>query len=302
MNRDVVLLPNFNRPEMLQIQMELITENPGWNDNFHYIFSLDYGFKRDLLPLIRLWRSKMASSELFEVSPMQGSYPRWLKQSRAIYKAYRRSLSHNPQYIFMLEDDIAPSNIFFEWHYQVQQKFKPFCSIGTRNHSLMPPIPQGNHNKEVFFHPSFQSLGVCWPGQNLSRILDTYFPETYWRNPLGFTQKTFPGTKIPLAYLEQDSVFNRAIEKENLRVVYPTLPVAYHMGVYGKSTRTSRVTGTLDEKVRKLKSFIFDPVAVEKRYRDAGRDEYFFEDSRPIPLKQVLVGCKLKPEDNNNGQ
>lgn len=267
---DIVILPNFNRPEFLTVTLELIQKAHGF-EKFLYLFVLDYGFNPELEQIALNWHY---NKKILKVPKTSFKHT---KQSYALYSGYKTALGLGGEYIHLIEDDIFISTDYFNWHKQAQQ-LKPFCSIATRNHKVFPSII--GKLRLAYEHNSYQSLGVCWQKDNLSKALN-YFPLEYFQNPLEYTKKTFPNSKIPLGFLEQDSVINRLMEKDNLNAIYPYYPRAYHAGFYGKG-RGIRLQGTTAQKVKQIKEIGFDKEKIKNRILAQGN--FTPEDSVPVNL------------------
>ena len=189
---NVVLIPNYTRPEMLTIMLEQLEKTVHFRSHY-YLFTIDYGgLVKELTQVI---------NQFFERNQVAGSIyniPKTpyttTKQSFAIVSGYRKAIElENPEYVFLLEDDIMVANNFFHWHYTVHETNGIFCSIGTRNHNKMYPIIK--RYEAAYKDSSYQSLGVCWPKTSLTYAL-SFFTDSYFINPVSYIKNTFPDSKI----------------------------------------------------------------------------------------------------------
>lgn len=269
---DVVILPNFTRPEFLTLCLEQIQTNPNWAQ-FKYLFVLDYGYRRQLWEVIRPFKGN------YDVLEIPKTNLTTAKQSYALIQGYRRALQYNPEFIFMIEDDIMVSNDFFNWHYKVLQANEGlFASIASRSVNTDTPIIA--ELEKYFIAHTYQSLGICFPVNRLRYFL-TFFTPEYFNNPVKYVLHHFPQSKIGAMFCEQDGVFHRIVEKEQLPIAFPWYPRCYHAGVYGKG-RGKRMPGTLNEKVAHLRNVIFNPGAMKNYLKDQPKAYYL--DSIPTEL------------------
>lgn len=272
---DVVLIIAWNRAEYLTLCLEQIATNKDFK-NKHYLLNLDHGYRKDNESVFVEWCKE--NNLRYSVNHIPPTPYKVTKQSYAVFSGYQLAHTMSDRYIYMIEDDIMVSDRFFEWH-EKAQKLNPFCSIATTSNNTK--TPEGTYDDYIELN-SYQSLGVCWYKDSLNEVLDL-ITDDYYKNPIQFIRRNFPNSDINVNFCEQDGVINRMARSR--KVIYPLKGYAYHSGIYGYHRSGKKITGTLDEKVVRLRQIIFNPDAMKKFILDAGDPVSFYEDSKPIPLQ-----------------
>ena len=287
MNKDVVLIPAYNRPEFLIITLEHIAKNPD-SKEYLYLFSLDIGFKRELLQIIERFKKQ---GHQVKVRRTPRTISGLGKQSYNVLTGYQLARDLCEEFVFLIEEDIFVSNDFFKWHKEVH-KIEPdiFCSIATRDHSI---IYKTQDDLTLYYksHSDYQSWGVCFRKYKLDLFLKHATPD-YYNDPRSYVPKTFPDSKWKDFFVEQDGLIRR-VQEENYtsKIVFPHVPRAFHAGFYGYN-RGSKITGTLPEKIEKLRKVCFN----DEEMRLANKVDNFYEDSRPENLNIEHWNPPLKEE------
>ena len=277
------MIPAYNREDCLTITLEQIAKTAEQNI-FYYLFVLDTGFRSTVLGICNRWL-KSHKGEVLRIDPSQARSP--IKQSYALYKGYHRALEITSNYVFMIEDDIAISNRFFEWHYKILEKLPDVqLSIGTRQRDI--PYPLVKDFDSYIIRSDYQSLGVCWRKDALYGALQLFKPE-YWHDPFGYIERVYPQVRQHFV-ASQDGLIHKHIIANGLRVAFPVYPRAFHFGVAGANRPVKRITGTLEQKIAKVKQIAFNEAALKAELAkyNAPLDPYFY-DSIPIDLVQVTV-------------
>lgn len=284
---DVVMIPIYSKEACLSITLELIGKTAE-HQNFYYLFVADHGFRSSVIPVATNWL-RTHKGEIYKVGREQAQSP--IKQSYALYKGYQKALQLTDDLVFLIEDDIFVSNRFFEWHYKILDKLPDVkLSIGTKQRDVPYPIPEDFENYIV--KPDYQSLGVCWRKNSLAEVLKIFTP-AYWQAPFRYTRNLYP--HVPMVVASQDGLIHKHIIAKNWQVVFPVMPVAFHGGFFGANRGVKRVTGTLEQKIAKIKSIAFNEATLKAELRRNNRpDEPYFYDSIPIDLVQTPVEIRGK--------
>src|SRR5687767_14960561 len=106
MNKDIVLIPAWNRPEFLAVTLENIIAAEG-SEDLAYVFLFDKGFDKELHHVVNQFPYEKAIHE--RKKSVQGIG----KQSMNLLEGYRFAANHPCEYVFMIEDDIFIANDFF---------------------------------------------------------------------------------------------------------------------------------------------------------------------------------------------
>lgn len=275
---DVVMIPVYNREACLTITLELLEKNI-LSRNMYYLFVADVGYRSGVRQIAMRWLQNH-KGEFYQVDPVQVRSP--IKQSYAVYKGYMRALTHNPNYVFMVEDDIFTSDQFFNWHYKILETTGTALSIATKQRNV--PYPLIKNYDQYFTTPDYQSLGVCWTSNGLSKALAQFTP-AYWANPFGYIKTVYPSVKQDFV-ASQDGLLRKYILANNIEVAWPVYPRAWHGGYYGANRGVKRATGTITEKIAKIKSVAFDEATLKAELIRNNAPAKFFYDSIPVDIVQ----------------
>ena len=114
----------------------------------------------------------------------------------------------------MVEEDVLVTPDFFEWHYDVQDRKRPFVSVGASRLS-------DDEN-------SYRSLGACFELEYMQKVAAHAVPK-YFANMLAYCSRLFPNSGVPIQQTEQDGLIRRIMEtNDKWMPVFPDTPVAYH--------------------------------------------------------------------------
>ena len=286
---DVVMIPFYNREDYLSITLEQLGKTAQHPD-LYYLFVADFNFRRAVLPIANRWLQSHRG-EILQIDRTQAQSP--IKQSYALYMGYHRALALKPGLVFMIEDDIAVSNRFFEWHYKILEKPEIRLSIATKQRDVPYPIPQDMAGYIV--RSDYQSLGVCWRPEALYDVLQLFKP-AYWANPFQYLKMLYPQVVRDLV-ASQDGLIHKHIIAHNWKVGFPIYPRAFHFGLSGANRRLPRPTGSLKQKVAKVKAIGFDESALKAELLANGVPfDPFFYDSIPTKLHlEVTPVLELRP-------
>ena len=161
---------------------------------------------------------------------------------------------------------------YLQWHRLADDLYRPMIASACRNQNtrMVPPDdPEG-----AYYHPSYQSLGVSLSLEMVDLILPHAVPEFYG-DPIGYCDRHFPDTALPITYAEQAGLIRRIVERYGLRTLYAAVPRAYHAGFVGTNRPGSELTGSFAEQVRELSG-----MSGEEMNRRAG----IFEDITPCDM------------------
>lgn len=276
---DVVVIPAYNRPEFLRLTLELITKNRGFQD-YLYLFALDYGFKTTLLQEIKTFGKTGVNIEIIR-TPYRNY--REGKQSYNLLNGYRLAASKSTNLVFLIEDDVFISNIFFEWHKVVHQaEPEIFCSIATRNNNTQIDIP-GDVGDYYLKTDDYQSLGVCFKKQQVE-FFGQYVTSEYFSNPVEYCRRTFPTSPLNIMFSEQDGLLRRIMGKYGLYNAFSVNGLAYHAGAFSGKNRGRRLEGTLEQKIQQLRDICFDKDKMREAVLSRGLPLGYYLDSEPVSL------------------
>jgi hypothetical protein len=181
--------------------------------------------------------------------------------------------------VYLIEEDIWIAKDFFDFHETVQSQFDPFCLSAVRCQNDSAEYPK--EPDSVYYHNTFQSLGLSWKLDKLKLVAQHAKPE-YYRNMKGYIRALNPKSVYGTNWTEQDGLINRLVESSDVKCLYPYVGRAYHAGFVGYNRRGVPLDGTLEERVATLKSMTQDEM--NERAME-------YKDIKPIDL---LIDYKVK--------
>ena len=233
MNKDVVVIPVFNRPEYLFVILSLIRKIPEHAD-LYYFFAVDNGYNPNCIRVIE----QLMEGVEYEIYKTPATKYRHGKQSYNVLNAYCKAAEIAKQYVFLIEDDIFCGLDFFKAHYQMQAKHPDaFCSIASRlnNHDYISKdmIQDMNPATCKATHDSnYQSWGVCFNKQVIIDLIKPHCINRYFADPQHYVRLAWPKHFLSAGFCEQDGLIRRIADTSGRPTVYPDYPRCYHAGVW----------------------------------------------------------------------
>lgn len=210
--RDLVIIPTFSRPEMLQHCLEHLMAVPEIGDYDRAVFVDNHTMRPP--PWEEIKQVMVRFPDVVVVARPPNPYR---GNSCNVMTAYQQVREEGRERVFLVEDDVMVSPDFFRWHLETQRE-KPFCSIGVSR-------PGVTRTTEMY-----ASLGVCFSRESLGLIVPHAVPE-YFRNMNQYCGKHFRGG--PNVGTEQDGLILRIMKQAKGLAIFADPPVARHIGWYG---------------------------------------------------------------------
>jgi hypothetical protein len=235
----VVIVPTFDRPEMLWLCLQHIAACPEAS-RLAVAVQLDGrdGAAADEVAAVVQAMDLRLSLQIWTTK--RHTYP---GNSYNVIQGYRRAAAVGYKRVFMVEDDVLVAPEFFAWHEQVHAMNRLAASIGVANPG----------------HGAYASLGVRLTEQTIGRILAFGDNDAYYSDMRGYCRKFFPSSQFDC---EQDGLIARLLAGQSVAWADP--PVCSHVGWYGyHRTRTTRPTGTLEERRQQVVEIAADPTILE---------------------------------------
>lgn len=251
---DIVLMPNYNRPEYLYWCLEHVKKAEG-ADCLHYMFLLDWGYDKQLLDIIDKFPY---SKEIYETEMKEYGFS---KQSYNVLNGFKIACERDCKYIGYLEEDIFVSNDYFKWHYKIHEK-EPniFCSIASKNHNTKIDI-EGNETQYYLNHTiDYQGWAVFFRKEIVQKYILPHINNDYFSDPFSYCKQFY--SELNENFIEQDGLIRRIKEYEGMSAAFPITPRAYHAGIYGyhKQTRETKPdVKELDELIKFIGEVCFNP-------------------------------------------
>lgn len=248
MQDDLVVIPTYDRPELLWLCLERIAASPDHqsvNIRVYVDAHVDQPPppRADIEAVLRKFPQLKLKVKFVTPHPFHGN-------SYNVLMAYKEAYEHPVPHVFMVEDDILVEPGFFAWHRQRQAEAELDCSIGVGKR------PE---------HAHYASLGVCFRREVIAKILPHCRTE-YFSNMRMYCRSRFAPTKIDC---EQDGLWCRVLSPQ--LIAWPEIPVAHHVGWYGYHRKKSvRPTGTLEQRYKQVKLVLANHFLLQQYSRDFG--------------------------------
>lgn len=243
---NLVLIPCWHRDDFLSVTLENIIKADKSDQN-QYIFLLDRGYSLGVLQVANSFKL----NKIIRKTPMH----RFNGNTYNLLEGYKYALTltqnAKSNLIYMIEEDIWVGKDFFTFHENVQNKFDSFVVSGVKNQNDKRELP--SDTSLVYYHKNFQSLGLSWKPEKLHKVIKHALPQ-YYGYMLQYIKRQFPKSSLGDSWSEQDGLVNRICEQDNLKCLYPYVGRAYHAGFVGYNRPGNTLTGSLEERVNKLKS------------------------------------------------
>jgi len=255
--QNLVIIPTYDRPEMLWLCLEHLAECPH-QESIQIRVVVDAHIGQPPTPTADI----QAVLEKFPQLSLQVGYRtphQFPGNSFNVLMAYRDAYHQaESEYVYLVEDDVMVHPLFFAWH-QMQHETYPDlgCSIAVMKE------PQHGH---------YASLGVCFRREMLKLILP-HCRVAYFQNVRAYCRARFPPSKSDC---EQDGLFCRLLIGH--RIIWATSTLAQHVGWYGYHRRRSvRPIGTLEDRYIQVKHALANSEILQGHVKD-------FWDIKPLQL------------------
>ena len=238
--KDIVIIPCFQRPEFLGACLHYIQQADHWDEHLYY-FCVDNHRSRvnqydpEVLEVIKAFPG-LSAIDIRKPHSAHGNSLNLLEG----YKTARNRLAkeEGSNLIYLIETDIFISKSYFTFHRNAWKTGNPYFVSACRNQNAGAPV--GDEVDQVYTHQSYQSLGVSWKPSHLDRIIP-HATLKYYLHMGGYCRQHFPRSSKADTHTEQDGLIGRVVERDNLVGMYPFVPRAYHAGYVGYNRNGKRV-------------------------------------------------------------
>ncbi len=257
--RDILIIPTFNRPEMLSICLWSIVHT-GDIGKFDMRVVIDDHVDRRYDPDIFL---ALDAIEYFRSDIILRKPHNCYGNSRNIMEAYKEAYATDARLVFMVEDDIVASPDFFKWCYTVHADERIDCAVATR------PEREGCEIRNWegrYVNHDFASGAVCWKRASLAKVVP-HACGSFYNRITDYCDEHFPDSPLRGFTGEQDGLIRRISQSKKLNVAWPWYPRAHHVGIYGYHDLI-RPRGTYEERLAYLRDAIKNQSEMNKWRND----------------------------------
>ena len=248
--QDFVIIPTYDRPEMLWLCLEHLTHTPQAPSSsiLQCRIYVDAHIGQPPPPKAEI----EAVIEKFPRLSFQMVYRTphpYHGNSYNVLMAFKDAAEMDVEYVYLLEDDVIVDTDFFSWHHVVHLDQKLGCSIAVQD-------PE---------HGGYASLGVCFKRKTLQLIAPHCRP-AYFQNMRSYCRQHFPPSPFDC---EQDGLWSRVLQGH--RILWAPVPYAQHVGWYGYHRRKSiRPFGSLEQRYLQVKLALSSTAHLRAWERDFG--------------------------------
>jgi len=253
--RDIIIIPTFDRPEYLLNCIENLrgvisksfgTEKWIWiTEDIHSDKPKSFTTQWEMMSVIREANKLFGLTFRYMATQPHSTFGNSYNVLNAIQEA---AVYDDVDKVYLIEDDVMITDDFFRWNEEVHAKFQPWASCAGRlNRSLNFAMNGPEALDETFKDTracresvtAYNSWATCFSRQALQDISQMAYGHEHFR----------PG-------YEQDIMIQNHIRRNKLPTIWPYVPRAYHMGWYSYHRDGMRFNGTLEEKIKSLRSTV----------------------------------------------
>jgi len=272
MNKDIVIIPVFNRPEYLLVCLQLLKANLEAKEHL-FLFACDSGHDKNNERVIEAEMKGFDYKVIFN----NGNKYREMKQSYNLLKAYEFALTLTDGLIYMVEDDIFCSVSFFKTHRKIHT-CEPdiFCVTANFLNNDKKLQTMNLETYQTSDKSIYQSLGVSFKANIIRDYILPHINTMYFISPSKYIKQYFAKHWLSSTYSEQDGLIRRIADLSKLGIAFPDYPRCYHAGIYGYHRVMPKIhKKTLQEKLSFIIETCFD---VEKMEQFNQFDDVFVSD------------------------
>lgn len=249
----IVIIPCWRRPAHLAALLRTI-ERARLADQQRYIFTVDRGEAPEIDDVISSFALGRQIAGIFYQGDHGNSGPAYnilhgWRLGLALSRAARSeaTVSAANELIGLLEEDLLVADDIFEFWEDVMQLPMHVGVSACRNQNLkdgwfdvVSRAAQAAPALEaVYPDRSYQSLAVALRPYFIEEVLRHASP-AYFADPARYVEKRLYDAELPASACSQDALFHRVIRRDDLRMLYPIVPRACHVGWYGYNRRHGR--------------------------------------------------------------
>lgn len=267
--RDIVVVPVFQRPELLALALEAVTKADHADEHF-YVFRLDRGHDPDNVSVISRFPFDHKIVEVHAHGYAGDAFNTLMGYQQGLNEGKRTGAG----LVYLLQEDVIVARDFFAFHREVQRRYLPFVAASFYIQKWVPTQPPPRTDA-AFLSRRFHPYGLSWRPENLGPILKHATPE-YLADQRGYVERTFPNSAIGHGLGEQDWLIDNVMQLLREKCLVPSCPRAYDAGYYSDRREAWRPRGALWQRVEETRALLADRARLEKVTGDYP--------VRPIPL------------------
>ena len=278
---DIVIIPTFDRPEMLMLCLENLIKVGGirqkevWiAEDVHADKPKSFTTQMEMLAVIRFAQNEFTTNFRYMATQPHTTYG----NSFNVLSALQEAAQFPESKVYLIEDDVLVTRDFFDWNDMVFSQYdaQVVCA-GRLNRSL-----NFHMNGPQAMDESIKDVNAVKEAAGAYNSWATCFSPKFMQQfnwPVDFSCFR-PG-------YEQDIMIQHRMVGMNVPSIWPYVPRAYHMGWYSYHRNAGiPLVGMLEERVKGLQSIVTNPSKL--RNFAAGEMDTFPEKSHEAATRLYL--------------
>lgn len=248
---ECVIVPTFNRPELLHCCLKRIREA---EPEIPVLVFPDRG----TWPLY-----KGSIDKRFDVEVMMVPDNPWHGNTSNTMEAFRFAYNGGADVVYYIEDDVMIHPNFFAWH-RDQHGYEGNKLFGSMGWVFNQHAPITN---DLLYQPWYYAIGTCFRRPKLRLIVEHASP-LYYEYMRDYIAEKFPlsalNSPFGIEHYEQDGLIQRVMERDKSQTVAAGIACCSHVGAFGYNrgwTQDKFFAGCkdFDARVERIEILIKDP-------------------------------------------
>ena len=237
---EVVLIPTFDRPELLFLTLERIRQvEPSINI---HVFADRCQYGEESL-LIGQFGAVLHATKAHKT----------FGNTENVMEAFKWAYKQDYDRIYLIEDDVLCHFNFFTYHREAMETFNVSCGW-----KFMPDWPDAKDYHPIQQLPFYFSIGVCLSRAFLYHVTQ-HATLPYYLGQKLYVENHFKKSKRAKGNYEQDGLITRIMELNHLQAAWPSAPVCTHIGEWFHGynrTWNKKLVGTLEQRIEKARAIV----------------------------------------------
>lgn len=252
---DVVIVPTYNRPELLYLCLDALSQCPEAEGKIIRVVHDDHAGIAARSELAHYVVNQFRSRLNIEISFREAhQYP---GNSYNVLRAYQQAFFGGFDRVYLVEDDVLVCSDFFRWHDAVHAQTELLCSVGWHCIRRGDVTQTDDPRSYMLSKADYASVGVCWQADKLKYVVE-HCIHAYYENTSAYLAQAFPGNRFGNCFTEQDGLIMRLLDKVRLPVAWPHRRRCNHVGWYGYHRVDGRRPGAAGNSASGLFSAVED--------------------------------------------
>jgi hypothetical protein len=258
--RDVVIVPTFDRPEWLWVCLEYIAAAKPAESTIIQVYEdirtdkpKGFTIEMEMLATIRYFEKVFGKQFRYCATSPHSRYG----NSYNLLSALHEATLCETRLVYIIEDDVLITRDFFRWNEAVfEQKLTPWVACAGRLNRSLNFESNGRYEMDEAIKDltmcksvvgAYNSWATCFPRQSLEQFFGWFDWKTEFK----------PG-------IEQDMIIQDYMRKNKLVSTWPYVPRAFHTGWNSYHRSGLSLYGTLEERISALRKIVTNKSKIQE--------------------------------------